>query len=156
MEILAQHGALIVLTGASQEPRTGMLPRPEGTAKPHKAPGPLLAKAPTASGTGNTKGSPGTRGTTGPPGTQAKISRASWDTGKPQSILGHREPQGLLGHRQSSGHPRAQGQLKGVMDSSRGLNEVHQDRRIFFPTDTCLMAIFGNSKLKFHIVNAQF
>lgn len=146
MEILAQHGALIVLTGASQEPRTGMLPRPEGTAKPHKAPGPLLAKAPTASGTGNTKGSPGTRGTTGPPGTQAN-HRASWDTGKLQ---------GLLGHRQSSGHPRAQGQLKGVMDSSRGLNEVHQDRRIFFPTDTCLMAIFGNSKLKFHIVNAQF
>lgn len=99
MEILAQHGALIVLTGASQEPRTGMLPRPEGTAKPHKAPGPLLAKAPTASGTGNTKGSPGTRGTTGPPGTQAnhraswdtENRRASWDTGKAQGILGHRD-----------------------------------------------------------------
>lgn len=85
METLAHTaGSFSCLNWYISRTQNGTHPRIEGTAKPHKASGPLPAEGPTASDTGDTgdtKGSPGTQGT----------RRASWDTGEPQGLLGHRK-----------------------------------------------------------------
>lgn len=125
-----QQGALVVLTGTSQEPRMERIQEQRGQQSLTRPLGHFLLKdqQPRTQGTqGTLKGVQGHREPAGPPGTQVN-HRASWDTGK---IRGSHGQQAVT----EVGPPEWENSLSN--------------------TDTCLMVIFGNSKLKFNIVNAQ-